>query len=172
MANPDRPHGFAVIGSLSPYAARTREYNVAAANTILGKNDLVTATTAGVIDRSAASDVSIVGVVQQPVAASAGGQAQVCDDPLALVEAQTDDGTGASTAATDLFGNADFVVANASNGVSQMEIDQDSQDTTATLPLKLIGLYPVSDNAHGEFNRLICLINNHLYKSTGVAGLT
>lgn len=173
MANVDKPHGFRILGTLGGGdSARTREYNVASANSVIGIGDLLILTTAGVVDRAAASATQIVGVACQAKAASAGGTILVCDDPNVILEAQTDDGTGTSTAAADLFGNANFVVADAANGISKMEIDEDSQNTTATLPLKLIGLYPDPNNAHGEFNRLMCIINNHVYKSTGVDGLT
>ena len=51
------------------------------------------------------------------------------------------------------------------------EIDEDSVNTTATLPLKALYLYDVVDNAFGEFNRVVCCINNHVKKSLGVTGL-
>jgi len=173
MANVDRPHGFTIIGSLSGgEVGRGRSYPLAAANSIIGIGCLITVTTAGVVDRSAASDTQIVGVAMEAKAASSGGYVLVCDDPMVVLEAQTDDGTGTCTALTDMFGNVNFVVTDATNGLSNMEIDEDSQTTTATLPLKVIGLYPDPNNAFGEFNRLVCIINNHVYKSVGVDGLT
>jgi len=135
MANPDRPHGFRPIGTISGEPLRTREYNVAAANAVIGIGDLVILTTAGVIDRASATATQIVGVAAQEKDASSGGTCLVYDDPHLLVEAQTDDGTGAATAAADLFGNADFVVTDAVSGISRMEIDEDSQAATSTLPL-------------------------------------
>lgn len=172
MANTDRPHGFTVLGALHGGPPSIREYTLAAANTAIGKGDLVTLTTAGVIDQSAASDTQIVGVAMASAAASSGATIPVCDDPLVLLEAQTDDGTGTCTALTDMYGNCNIVAGAATYGMSRMEIDEDTQAATATLPIKVIGLYPVADNAFGEFNRLLCIINNHVYKSTGVTGLT
>lgn len=172
MANADKPHGFTILGTLHGRTPSVREYPVAAANSIIGKGDFVMLQTAGVVDRSAATDTQIVGVAMAPKAASAGGTLLVCDDPMVLLEAQTDDGTGTCTAQTDMYGNTNFVVADATYGMSRMEIDEDSQTTTATLPLKVIGLYPDPNNAFGEFNRLLCIINNHVYKSVGVDGLT
>ena len=171
MANVDRPHGFRVLGTLGGGELRLQEFPVAAANAVIGTNDLITLQTAGNVDRAAASDTQIVGVAMQPKAASTGGYLLVCVNPDVILEAQTDDGTGTCTALADMFGNIDFVVTNAVNGVSRMEIDESSQANTATLPLKIIGLYPAVDNAFGEFNRLLCTINNHAYKSLGVTGL-
>ena len=172
MANPDRPHGFRPVATPSGTPARTNEYNVAAANTAMGIGDVVVLTTAGVVDAGAASATQIIGIAAQAKAASSGGTMLVYDDPDLLVEAQTDDGTGAATAAADLFGNIDFVATAPSNDMSRMELDESSQADTSTLPFKLLKLYPVSDNEHGEFNRIICSINNHVLKSSGTTGLT
>jgi hypothetical protein len=171
MANPDKPHGFRPLSSTSGEPNRTNEYNVAAANSIIGIGDLLVLTTAGTVDRAAVSATQIIGVAAQAKAASAGGTILVYDDPDIRLEAQTDDGTGTGTDAADLFGNFDIVVTDATNDQSNMEIDESSGSATATLPLKTIALYPDVENEHGEFNRLICIINNHVLKSTGVTGL-
>ena len=172
MANVDRPHGFRPLAAHASYSSSaTNVYNVAAANTLLGRNDLVTLTAAGVIDRSAASDTQIVGATTDIIAAAAGGTANVVDDPHMKYEAQTDDGTGTLTATTDLNSNADIVVANATSGVSRMEIDENSRAVTATLPLKVLHLYNEANNEFGEFNRLVVTINNHVLGSLGVTGV-
>jgi hypothetical protein len=172
MANVDRPHGFKPIGTLSGSELKTRQYNVKSTNAKISINDPVIFDTTGTIDKAATSATQIVGISAQSIAASTGGTCLVYDDPNLLVEAQTDNGTGTCTAAADLFGNVDFIDTASTTDLSIMELDESSQTTTATLPFKVIALYPVLDNAHGEFNRLVCTINNHVYKSTGTTGLT
>jgi len=164
-ANSDRPHGFKVIGTMSGgMPARSEEMKLAVANSIIGVGDLLTIA-AGYVDRSAASDTEIVGVAMEAKAASAGGDILVCTDPGVILEAQTDASSGAGpadlNAQASMTYNADFVVTDATNGLSRMEINQDSGATTNTLPLKVIGLYPVLDNEFGDYNRLIVTINAH-----------
>jgi hypothetical protein len=167
MANVDRPHGFRPIeGNLV-----THEYPVAAANSVIGVGDLVVLTAAGTIDIAAASATQIIGVAAQAKAASAGGTCLVYDDPDILIEGQMDDGVTTGAALAGMNANFDIVATAATNDQSNQEIDEDSDATTSTLPLKALYLYPVVDNAYGEFNRIVCTINNHVKKSTGVTGL-
>ena len=167
MANQDRPFGFKVLRN----GDSAHEYDLAAANSVIGKGDLIVRTSDGVVDRAAASATQIVGVALEPKAASSGGKILVMDDPEAVLVAQCDGGTGTLTAQTGQNLNANIVVADAVNGVSRMEIDESSGATTATLPLKVLRLHKTVDNEFGEFNRLEVRINNHVDKSTGVAGV-
>tara|TARA_R100000501_G_C2626202_1_gene119844 strand:- start:720 stop:1226 length:507 start_codon:yes stop_codon:yes gene_type:complete len=167
MANTDRPHGFTVIeGNRS-----THSYPVAAANSVIGVGDLVVLTAAGTIDIAAASATQIIGVAAESAAASSGGTILVYDDPNILIEGQMDNTVTTGAALAGMNANYNIVATAATNGTSNQEIDEDSDATTATLPLKALYLYPVPDNAYGEFNRIVCSINNHVKKSTGVDGL-
>lgn len=167
MANVDRPHGFTVVeGNL-----QTHEYPVAAANSVIGIGDLVILTDAGTVDIAAAGATQIIGVAAQAKADSAGGTILIHDDPNIRIEGQMDDTVTTGAALAGMNANYNIVVTAATNGRSNQEINEDSDATTATLPLKALYLYPVSDNAYGEFNRIVCSINNHVLKSVGVDGL-
>ncbi len=167
MPNADRPNGFRpVTGS-----GRVNAYPLAAANSIIGKGDLLERTSAGVVDRASTTSVQIVGVAAAGAAASSGGTILVWDDPNAEFVAQTDNGTGVITTQTGVNLNAAVVVTDAVGGISREEIDESTGATTATLPLNIIKLYSSDDNAFGEFNRMVVTINNHVHKSTGTAGV-
>lgn len=171
MANADKPKGFTIVGG----PTRVREYTLAAANTAIGKGDLVTLTAAGVIDQSSASDTQIVGVALEPAAANSGAAIRVNDHPDTIYMCQTDASSGGGgvdlNALTAMNLNADIAVTAASNGISKMEIDQDSGATTQTLPLKVLRLHKAVDNEFGDYNRLEVIINNHVFKSVGVVGV-
>lgn len=171
MANVDRPHGFKILEGCK----ESHSWPLAAANSIIGVGDFLVLTNAGVVDRAAASATQIIGIAAEAKAASSGGYILIYDDPDIIVEAQTDASSGAGgadlKALTAMCLNGDIVVANATNGLSRMEIDQDSGATTAALPLKVLYLYPAVDNEFGDYNRLVCSVNNHVKKSTGVDGV-
>lgn len=65
--------------------------------------------------------------------------------------------------------------ANTISGLSGFYLDTATFATTATLPLKIIGLTPQPTNGFGSsypFNNALVIINNHLYKGgTGQAGV-
>lgn len=171
MANVDRPHGAQPLYRFGGGNIALRSYPVAAANTAIGIGDFVTLKVAGNIDQGAASDTQIVGVAAHAKSASAGGNCLVYDQPDLVCEMQ-EDSVSANIALADRYANFNFVVAAASNGISQMEIDSDSANTTNTLPLKLIDLYGDPNNAVGANGDWVVVINNHVYKSLGVTGLT
>jgi hypothetical protein len=162
MANVDKPHGFRPIRALYGTHGQTNEYSLAAANSEIWPGDVVERTADGVVNLASAASVQIVGVAAEYKAANAGGTIQLYDNPGQIYEAQTDNGTGTATVQTGLNLNADFV-ATAGSGRSLMEIDENSAAATATLPLRLIRLYPDPENALGEFNRLEVMFNNHVY---------
>ena len=87
---------------------------------------------------------------------------------------QADD-VSATIAAADIGLNADFVVAagDATTGMSGMELDSDTKNTTATLSLKILGAVDRPDNTLGEANQdlLVRLNNIELSGSTGTVGI-
>ena len=163
MVNIDAPLGFRPVRG--PF--RTNEYTLAAANTIVGVGDLIIATTAGTVDRAAATATQIIGVCLSIAAASSGAKILVNDHPDTIYMAQMDDdSSGSGTVLTGVFGNYDIIVGNASNGLSIMEIDESSLATTATLPIKVLKLWAAPDNAFGAHVKVECIINNHVYKAS------
>ena len=98
----------------------------------------------------------------------------VADDPDQLFIAQQDSAS-ANAVAADLNLNANLVVGsgNTTTGISGMEIDSDSKNTTATLNVKLIDFYDTpSNDATANNSILVVKINNHeLGSHTGTAGL-
>lgn len=171
MANRDAPHGFKPVYAIYGEHAHQKKYTVATTHAAIGIGDLIETVSDGTVRKGTASSTSLIGVAAHPLAANTGTELSVYDNPGQVFEAQTDDGTGALTAQTGIFSNANFIDTATTTDFSIMEIDENSAAVTATLPLKVIGLYPVSNNAFGEFNRLEVMINNHVYGSLGVTGL-
>lgn len=88
----------------------------------------------------------------------------VADDPSARIIIQAN----GSVTAADIGLNADFVVTNANSttGRSQVQLNTATVNVTATLPLKIIGLYEVDDNELATANpRLVCSFNIHELKA-------
>jgi hypothetical protein len=103
----------------------------------------------------------------------------VSDDPNIIYEAQ--EIVVAAHAAldkTNLNSNINLRVAAPATGVkvSGQGLDNNTAATTATLPLKLLGLAQKYDNGayntFGAYAKWLCLINNHPFKGgTGTAGV-
>ena len=199
MANVNRVNGFRPVRYLNgaPYNGQFRKYVVAAADgTALFVGDLVKLSTTGdnegytTVVQAAAGDACIgvvVGFEVDPTAlntpqyraASTRRIVYVADDPNLIFEAQEDGDTDPLETA-DIGLNVNFVVAAGSTvtGASGMQIDSTTHNTTATLPLRLLGLAQRPDNenvlsAGGQaYTRWEVKINNHqLGSSTGVAGV-
>uniref|UniRef100_A0A6M3J2Y7 Putative structural protein n=1 Tax=viral metagenome TaxID=1070528 RepID=A0A6M3J2Y7_9ZZZZ len=186
MANKDTVFGARWVGSLSgETSARVRPYTVLATDAValfVGDFVVLTGTSSAgqdgiirsVVAQAAAADETIVGFVVgfQPHpdypnqiyrTASTLRTAYVCDDPFALFEIQED-----GTFDADYVGeNADIVVAAGSTvtGLSGMELDV-SDHKTATAQLRIIGVSPRPDNEVGDYTKLICMVNEHIYKRT------
>ena len=97
----------------------------------------------------------------------------VADDPDQLFIAQQDSAS-ANAVVADLNLNANLVVGsgNTTTGISGMEIDSDSKNTTATLNVKLIDFYDTpSNDATANNSIFVVKINNHeLNGGTGTVG--
>ena len=98
----------------------------------------------------------------------------VADDPDQLFIAQQDS-DGSNLVAADLNLNADLVFGTGSTttGMSGVEIDSSSKNTTATLQVRLIDFYDTpSNDATANNSILVVKINNHqLGSHTGTAGV-
>lgn len=163
MANDDRPRGFAPYG-------KVLSQNVGQSGGEIFKGDLIKYDADGEIVVATASDAPC-GVASHYVSGQ-GKEIKYWDDPSQEFIGQMD-GSDVD-AQTDVNLNYDFV-ATAGNGtyeMSRMEIDSDSQATTATLPLKLLRVLPQSRNALGAQVDCIVKINNHqLGSHTGTVGI-
>ena len=90
-------------------------------------------------------------------------KAFVADDPDQLFIAQQDS-VSANAVAADLNLNANLVfgAGSTTTGLSGVEIDSDSKNTTATLQVRLIDFYDVpSNDATANNSILVVKINNH-----------
>ena len=106
---------------------------------------------------------------------SVAAQAFVIDDPNVIFTIQESNGAGAAgtpLALTDVGLNANFAVGTGSTvtGDSGATINNTTEDVTATLNLKILGLDPEPGNAVGNFANWLVSINNHRYRG-GVAGV-
>lgn len=99
----------------------------------------------------------------------------VADEPDLVFEAQ-EDGIGGGLTAAQMGLNIDFVAGAGSTttGTSGMVVDSSTANTTATLPLKLLGLAQRPGNAFETTGlaKVLVKINNHqLGAHTGTAGV-
>ncbi len=199
MANTNKVNGFRPVRYLNGacYNGQFRKYIVPASDgTALFIGDLVKLSSAGsdegytAVVQAAATD-AMIGVVvgmeidptnlNTPVyrAASTKRVVYVADDPNLVFEAQ-EDGDTDPLETTDIGLNVSPIVGSGSTvtGASGMQIDSTTHNTTATLPLRLLGLAQRPDNenvlsAGGQaYTRWEVKINNHqLGSHTGVAGV-
>ncbi len=175
MANVDRRFGAIPIYRMGGGNISVGYYDLIATNAILGIGDFLELLATGDVDRAEASEVQICGVCAISKAASSGSGPNSAlknkipvYDQSDIVFIMQNDGV---SAAANMGNNTNFVVsADASNGISQMEIDTSEVATTNTLPLKLLRLYPNPDNAHGQDAVEEVLVNNHVY-SGNLAGI-
>ena len=194
MANKDAPFGLRPIRMIGggDFTGGQDRYSIASSyNTSLYQGDLVEPLTNGTIGRKAAGENdAALGVFngcryttpttgtptwantyQQPIAASDIYAFVVCD-PNVVYEIQADD----TFPTTDLFGNFDIVdnspVGDTSSGISHLELDVATGNTTATLPLKAIGISEDPDNSDtaSANTNVVVTINNSVF-SGGTDGL-
>lgn len=194
MANKDAPFGLRPIRMIGggDFTGGQDRFDVASGyTTSLYQGDLVEPLTNGTIGRKAAGETDpVLGVFngcrytnpttgtptwantyQQPIAASDIYAFVICD-PSVVYEIQADD----TFPTTDLFGNFDIVdnspVGDTSSGISHLELDVATGNTTATLPLKAIGISEDPDNSDtaSANTNVVVTINNSVF-SGGTDGL-
>lgn len=167
MANADRPCGFEPYGPvlrLRPYIANEALLRGDAVNRISGSTGTSGLSAVEMADASEA----LIGVVA--AAAASGAVVLVYDHPDQEFKVQAD---GADiNEGTDIGLNFNLLATVGSGGQSAHELDSDTGNTTATLPLKLLRIVPSVDNALGAQVKCIVKINNHqLGSHTGTAGV-
>ena len=149
MANVDNPHGLWPAGSLNGEESYVKIMTkLAAYGTAVGKFDpVVWAGTQNNIARGA-SAAPILGISLAYSAAStlATHPVQILTNAT-IAEAQ-EDGTGGAMGVDAEGYNVNFIVAaaNATTGLSQVEIDSNTAATTSTLDLHLFKVAPFPDN--------------------------
>lgn len=189
MANVDSVFGARIAGIQysADFSGRVRAYTVPASDaTALFVGDFVKPTGDSadgedklnhpVITQAAAADETLVGVVisffpnpnylnQIYRTASTLRTVFVCDDPNATFEIQAS--SDAAIVSGDIMANADIVVGSGSTvtGLSGMELNQ-TTITPNTAQLRILGLVPREDNELGLHAKLLCMINEHIYKRT------
>lgn len=186
MANTSAIFGARLVGHLygSPYNARVRQYVVAVGDgTALFLGDFVKMTGSSVanelglmlpiVTAAAAAEV-LTGVVVAFQAnandltkvyrpASTLRTVWVCDDPNAIFEIQS---TG-TVDGSEFGANANIVYATGNTifATSGTQLDHASILTTP-LQLRILGMPQRSDNQVGTYCKLLCMINEHIFKST------
>ena len=195
MANIDAPFGLrpiAKVGSAPGGTTGTTKYSIADnQGTAIFTGDPVKYKNDGTVEVATAGDASC-GVFMGcfytdpttskptfrnhfPASLSPGDAiAFVADDPDQLFIAQQDS-DGSNLVAADLNLNADLVFGTGSTttGMSGVEIDSSTKNTTAALQVRLIDFYDTpSNDATANNSVLVVKINNHqLGSHTGTAGV-
>lgn len=168
MSNTDAAFGLVPI-STEGKEAKVGYYIKKSGNAIY-KYDLVKQDAAGNVDVGGASG-PYIGVAAEYKAATDVTEIAVYDDPQQLFRAQC----SGDFQLADIFRNADAVATTGDTSLlrSKHEVDSSSFDTTATLGLKILGLYDVPEgNAVGSYAKVIVKINNHsLAAHTGTVGV-
>lgn len=196
MANTDRPNGLTPIGHLggSPYNGAFQKMYCAAN---LFKGDIVEQTTADGIVSEDGVYQSVIrmanGATSIPIGVVVGWEANptalgnlyhvgsavyavyICTDPTVIFAAQGD-GAGTISAATEVGMNTDVTIAAGSTttGLSNMEVDEDTTAmiTTATTPLRVMGIRNIAGNEQGVANQeWLVMLNTHTFlNDAGTAG--
>lgn len=105
--------------------------------------------------------------------ANTAGYVMVVDDPSIQLVAQLSTVAGFTTADFGLNVNYRATAGNATVGTSGFDVDIATKATTATLPLKIVGMQYKLDNTIGDaFLEVLLKVNNHQYGSgTGTVGV-
>ena len=112
----------------------------------------------------------------QYLAASTAGYVWVADSPDLVFEVEaTNGGSAYSFAVADIGQNANVYAGAGSTttGTSAHSADLGDKGTTATLPLKVLGVSKkIGNDATGNYTKVLVKINNHqLMSGTGTAGV-
>jgi len=87
---------------------------------------------------------------------------RVQTDPYVILEIQAQ----GTLAAADIGLNADIIVGagDPNTGISGMELDLSTKNT-ASRQLRILDIVPREDNEFGQYSKVLCLINEHRYKT-------
>jgi hypothetical protein len=165
MANNNFPHGLTpLLICLSGGVPVLRNFSKAAGyGTAIFRHDVVNRVADGSIEAGGTpGTTTYTGVALNYGAASTATTHGVYITPDALYEAQ-DDGDSSTLDAADMGLNCNlvFTAGNSATKHSKHQIDGSSKNTTATLDVKLLELYAVPNNEHGQYARVVVMFNKH-----------
>jgi len=184
------PYGFQPINRVDgmPYAGATRQIAIASNyNTAIYAGDLVVVVTGGTLQKFTGTTTgSPVGVFMGVQYVNAQGQvvqaqyypgtsvtnavAYVVDDPVAAFKvAVTASDSAMSSAARAAIGSNMAVVQGSGStisGDSGQSVLAGSEDTTSTLPIRVIDVVPATATGTDTFVELVVKINLHQYNNT------
>jgi hypothetical protein len=154
MSNISRAHG------LQPYEEAMRESPYVAGGTIY-PGDLVRMNSSGTVQVASADTSANLGVAAQY--ATSGNEVKVWDHPDQKFLVQCDDGGSVSIAQTDCGLNYQIVATsgNSSYKQSRQELDASSGATDSNLPLRMLAIAPIQNNAAGVNAKVVVKLNNH-----------
>lgn len=175
MANVDNPHGLRPLGRVLGGGEAEIQWmqKDASEGTAIFIWDAVNREADGNLDAASATPGTTLysGVSLNYGAASTLTDHAIIISPDALFEAQDNSDTD-GFAAADMGLNVNLEL-NAGSSISQIsghELDESTINTTNSLDMKLLRLYPVVDNAYGAFGRFEVMFNKHRM-AAGVAGV-
>lgn len=195
MANVNRPSGFSPVEHLdgTPWNGQTRRFAILSTDTnAYYVGDLVIpvagvdpVTNAGLVAKAASGATNLIGAITAiepdrnnlfalnvPATKARTYYVYVATGSDTLYEC-TDDGlTPANLTGTAIGKNSDFTVA-APSGQSPLSasvLNSSTFATTATLPLKIVGLSLVPNNSAAPYARWLVALNNSVFRG-GVAGV-
>ena len=177
-ANADTPHGFNATGVMYGLNA----YSSDASNLAVFKGDMMSLEADGLVTESTGSEAHNVGAAESAtsvsssqkalVAASTAGTILVHYHPAQLYIAQID---ASGTPAVAMYGNNTEIavthVGSTTTGLSGMELDHSSVNTTAALVMRIHGLLNRSDNLIGDHAELNCSVNEHFMETNAGVGV-
>ena len=186
------PYGFKPINRIDglPYAGATRQLSIASGAAGMYYGDLVTLATGGTVTRfSGTTTGSMVGVfvgcsynnptTGQPTFSQywpngtvvTGAVAYVVDDPMALFQVAVTDGSSVVVSTTTIAArgaNMSVILGSGgstTSGDSSMSVLAGSEDTTASLPIRVIDVVPATQTSTG-YPEILVKLNTHQYNST------
>jgi hypothetical protein len=190
--NPDRPNGAVPVGTLGGgnWTASIRSFDLDGSHSAIYIGDLVQTTADGYLDVYAAGEEQVIGVcvgvevnrgldtkTEFPgyAPANVACTIRVATDPFLLMEMQ-EDGLVDPLELADIGANVEIIngTGSATTGLSAMEIDSSSHNTTASLPLRLVGLVTRPNNQLGDTDsskpnaRWLVTFANHAFLDEGI----
>lgn len=191
--NVDRPNGFTPVGTLGggSWQASIRTYTMDATHDAIYVGDLIHMDADGYVDQYDAGDTQVIGVcvgvevnrglngaTEFPgyLPTNIAGKIRVATDPFLLMEAQ-EDGDTTPLVLADINTNIEIIdgTPSALTGVSAMELDSSTKNTTNTLPLRIVGIVDREDNQLASVDaakpntRWLVTFANHAWKGLAVA---
>lgn len=168
--NVQAPMGFIPRFAQGGESGRVAKYVVSAANSPIGKGDLLRKQSDGTVDHYDRGTGQVIGVAAHAVdSLPNGGEVLVYDNPDQVYSIQVSGpGAAALISQSTMGNNADVVAGGPSNGVSTQALDPTTAAFGAgseTLPVRVIGLLEVAGNTFGEYNELLVKINVSGYKA-------